>query len=71
MNKIIRNYPVDSLPVDMQEGLPRHGTVEIEIREIDVAKPHVGLADLVGTVPNVHGTEEDVIRHIRQLRGDE
>lgn len=70
MNKVIRDYPVDRLPADLQEGLPEHGLVEIELR-IRAVGSDVRLADLAGSIPNVHGTEEEVIRHIRKLRGEE
>lgn len=71
MNKIIRNVPVELLPQDWRQGLPTEGVVEVELRvkpsETETAK----LADLVGSAPNVHGSIEDTVRHIRRLRGDD
>ncbi|MDF3812329.1 MULTISPECIES: hypothetical protein [Rhodopseudomonas] len=70
MNKIVRDYPVDQLPADLREGLPEHGQVEIEFRLKDQPEPRVLLAPLVGSVPNIHGSDEEVIRYIRELRDD-
>lgn len=70
MNKIVRNYPVDQLPADLQEGLPEHGLVEIEFRAKPQTPERVRLADLVGTEPNVHGTEQEVLNYIASIRAD-
>ncbi|UYO48071.1 hypothetical protein KQX64_19210 [Rhodopseudomonas palustris] len=70
MNKIVREYPVDKLPSDLQEGLPQHGWVEIEFRPKADRKPRIMLAPLAGSVPNLHGSDEDVVWHIRELRED-
>lgn len=69
MNKIVLDYPVDRLPDDLKEGLPEHGTVEVELR-VKTFEPRVRLADLAGSVRNVHGYGQDVIDHIRRLRED-
>ncbi|MDB5546839.1 MAG: hypothetical protein JWP21_286 [Tardiphaga sp.] len=72
MNKIVRDYPVDQLPANLRDGLPEHGRVEIEFRAAaEPVRPRVKLADLAGSVPNVHGTMEEIIQHIRKLRGHE
>jgi len=70
MNKIVPNYPVDQLPADLRDGLPEHGWVEIEFRAKDQPQSRVLLAPLVGSVPNIHGSDEEVIRYIRELRED-
>ena len=70
MNKTVRHYPVDKLPEDLQEGLPEHGYVKIELETEDGPRQRVLLAPLAGSVPNIHGTAEEVVAHIRQLRED-
>jgi hypothetical protein len=70
MNKIVPIYPVDQLPADLRDGLPVHGWVEIEFRPKEQPQPRVLLAPLVGSVPNIHGSDEEVIRYIRELRED-
>jgi hypothetical protein len=70
MNKIVPSYPVDQLPADLQEGLPQHGWVEIEFRSKAEPQPRVRLAPLAGSVPNLHGGDDEVIQYIRELRED-
>ena len=70
MNKIVRDYPVDKLPSDLQEGLPEHGWVEIEFRPKAGRSPRVMLAPLAGSVPNLHGNDQEVVRYIRELRDE-
>ena len=70
MNKIVRHYPVDRLPVELRAGLPAHGTVKIEFQPETEAEERVFLAPLAGSCANIHGSEEDVLRHIRELRED-
>jgi hypothetical protein len=70
MNKIIRKYPIERLPLDLRDGLPPHGWVRIEIEsETEVSTPH-RLSTLVGTGENVHGNPDQVIAYIRSLRED-
>ena len=66
MNKIVRHYPVDRLPAELRVGLPAHGTVKIEF-EPEIER-QVLLAPLAGSCSNIHGSEEDVLTHIRGLR---
>ncbi len=71
MNKIVRPlYPVDRLPEELRKGLPEHGWVRIEITEAKPDPNPVSLVALVGSVHNVHGTEEEVLAHIEELRQD-
>ncbi|ABD89260.1 hypothetical protein [Rhodopseudomonas palustris] len=70
MNKIVPDYPVDKLPADLREGLPKHGSVEIEFRLKQRMQPRVLLAPLAGSVPNIHGRDEEVVQYIRELRED-
>ena len=70
MNKIVKDYPVDRLPDDLREGLPLHGSVEIEFRLRSLREPRVALAPLAGSVPNIHGNNEEVVAYIRELRED-
>ena len=70
MNKIIRNYPVDQLPVDLRADLPEHGLVKIEL-EVEAEPPKKrGIAHLVGSVPNIYGSDQDVLDYIAELRGN-
>ena len=70
MNKIVRYYPIKRLPTELQAGLPAQGTVKIEFQlETDVEEK-VLLAPLAGSCANIHGSEDDVLRHIRELRED-
>jgi hypothetical protein len=70
MNEIVRHYPVDSLPADLRSRFPANGTVKIELEPVATATERVLLAPLAGTAPNIHGDEEDILRHIRDLRED-
>ena len=71
MNAIVKtHYPVSSLPDDLRADLPADGTVEIRITVEQPAKPRIKLVDLMGTGRNVHGSAEDVVRHIREGRDD-
>jgi hypothetical protein len=70
MNKVVRHYPVNRLPAELQAGLPMHGTVKIEFQPETEAGEPVLLAPLAGSCANIHGTEEDVLRYIRELRED-
>jgi hypothetical protein len=68
MNKIVRHYPVDRLPAELQAGLPEHGTVTIEFQADTEVEERVLLAPLASSCAKIHGSEEDVVRHIRELR---
>ena len=68
MNKIVRHFPVDRLPAELQAGLPAHGTVRIELQPELETEGQVLLAPLAGSCANIHGGEEDVLAHIRELR---
>ena len=70
MNKIVRHYPVERLPTELQAGLPAQGTVKIEFQPETDVEQQVLLAPLAGSCANIHGDEEDVLRHIRELRED-
>jgi hypothetical protein len=71
MNKIVRrHYPVGNLPTDLQTGLPQDGLVTVELEIEEVARQRQPIAHLAGSGSNIHGSPEDVIRHIRELRED-
>jgi hypothetical protein len=70
MNEIVRHYPVDSLPADLRSRFPANGTVKIELEPAASGAERVLLAPLAGSGRNVHGNEQDVLDHIRQLRED-
>jgi hypothetical protein len=70
MNKIVRYYPVDRLPTELQAGLPAHGTVKIEFQPETETEERVLLAPLAGSCINIHGSEDDVVHYIRELRED-
>lgn len=70
MNKIVRHYPIEKLPADLREGLPDAGHVRIELVPEKPAGERVLLAPLAGSGRNVHGSEDEVLRHIRELRED-
>jgi hypothetical protein len=70
MNVIIRkHYPASRLPADLREGIPEGSEVEVTIA-VQTPGHRVRLDELVGTGQNVHGTEEEVLRHIAKLRED-
>ncbi|MDB5615816.1 hypothetical protein [Tardiphaga sp.] len=69
MNKVVRHYPVDRLPTELRTGLPEHGLVKIEFQpEHETREGQILLAPLAGSCSNIHGHEDDVLRHIRELR---
>ncbi len=69
MNKIVRrHYPVTALPEDLRAGLPKEGWVDITLVPESGSPAPKRLAELVGSGKNVHGTERDVIAHIRSIR---
>ena len=70
MNKIVPNYPVDQLPADLREGLPEHGSVEIEFRLKDLPKPRVPLTSFLGSVESIYESDQAVIDYIRQMRDE-
>jgi hypothetical protein len=71
MNKIVRrHYPVGNLPTDLQSGLPEDGWVTVELQVEDAAQSRRPIAHLAGSGRNVHGSSEEVIQHIRELRED-
>jgi hypothetical protein len=70
MNKIVRHYPVDQLPADLRVDLPEHGLVKIEF-EVEAELPKKrGIAHLVGSVPSIYGSDQEVLDHIAELRAD-
>ena len=71
MNRIVRHYPVHQLPADLQAGLPRHGRVKIELEPEVEPQERVLLGPLVGSVPKIHGTGQEVVAYLRQLRDDD
>jgi hypothetical protein len=71
MNKIIKRfYPVEKLPADLQEGLPKHGHVHIELEPDLSGLKGRPIAQLAGSGRNVHGDAETVLSHVRTLRED-
>jgi hypothetical protein len=70
MNKIVQDYPVDQLPADLREGLPAHGSVEIEFRLKDLSRPRVPLTSFVGSLDSIYESDEAVIDYIRQMRDE-
>ena len=70
MNKIVRHYPVDQLPADLRADLPEHGLVKIEFEAETEPPQRRPIAHLVGSGPNVHGNEQEVLDYIAELRAD-
>lgn len=70
MNKIVPNYPVDELPENLREGLPEHGSVEIEFRLKDRLQPRAPLASFVGSLESIYKNDQDVIDYIRKMRDE-
>jgi hypothetical protein len=71
MNEIIwRHYPVSKLPEDLRANLPLDATVEVQIKREPAGK-RIKLVDLIGSAPNVHGTEQEVLAHLREGRDDD
>jgi hypothetical protein len=71
MNEIVwRHYPVSKLPKELRADLPLDGTVEVQIRSESPVKK-IKMVDLIGSAPNVHGSEAEVLAHIREGRDDD
>jgi hypothetical protein len=70
MNKIVPNYPVDELPENLREGLPEHGSVEIEFRLKDGAQPRGPLTSFVGSLESIYESDQAVIDYIRKMRDE-
>ena len=71
MNRIVkRHLPVAELPKDWRNGLPADARVSVEISVESEPFQRQPIARLVGVGRNVHGVEERIIGHIRQLRDD-
>ena len=70
LKKTVRHYPVDRVPAELQIGLPAHGMVKIECQAEAETEAQVLLAPLAGSCANIHGSEDGVLRHIRELRED-
>ena len=70
MNKIVPNYPVDELPENLREGLPEHGSVEIEFRLKDRSQSRAPLTSFVGSLESIYESDQDVIDYIRKMRDD-
>ena len=64
-----RQYPVERLPDDLRQGLPDDAKVEVRIL-LDPGAGRIRLSDLVGSGPNVHGTEQEVLDYLRAGRED-
>jgi hypothetical protein len=70
MNIIVKkHYPANRLPEDLREGIPEGSEVEVTVA-VQPPRRRIRLDQLVGTGQNVHGTEEEVLRHIAELRED-
>ena len=70
MNKIVPNYPVDELPENLREGLPEHGSVEIEFRLKDRPQSRAPLTSFVGSLDSIYDSDQDVIDYIRKMRDE-
>jgi hypothetical protein len=70
MNKVVRHYPVDRLPADLRVDLPQNGLVKIEFEVEAEPRKRRPIAHLVGSGANVHGSEQDVLDYISELRAD-
>jgi hypothetical protein len=70
MNKTVRHYPVDQLPADLRTDLPEHGLVKIEFETETEPPLRRPIAHLVGSGPNLHGSDQDVLGYIAELRVD-
>lgn len=70
MNKIAPSYPVDELPENLREGLPEHGSVEIEFRLKDRSHPRVPLTSFAGSLETIYESDQAVIDYIRKMRDE-
>jgi hypothetical protein len=71
MNEIVRkHYPASRLPADLRKDIPEGAEVDLTITVHDGSKKKIDISKLVGTGRNVHGTPDEVIAHIRELRED-
>jgi len=71
MNEIIwKHHPVGKLPEDLRANLPPDGTDEVQIRPETPVK-RIKMVDLIGSAPNVHGSEAEVLAFIREGRDDD
>jgi len=71
MNTIVKkHYPADRLPDDLRDGLRKGARVQISIIEESAPLKQVRLSELVGTGANVHGDENEVLKHIEAGRED-
>jgi hypothetical protein len=68
MNKVVRHYPVSQLPEDLRRILPEHRLVKIHFEIEPESEKRPRLSDLAGTGTNVHGNDQEVLDHIRDLR---
>jgi hypothetical protein len=70
MNKIVPNYPVDQLPENLRDGLPEHGSVDIEFRLKSPSPPQLPLTSFVGSLDSIYESDQAVIDYIRQIRDE-
>jgi hypothetical protein len=70
MNKIVRHYPVDQLPADLRVDLPEHGLVKIEFEVEGEPGKRRPIAHLVGSLPSIYGSDQEVLDYIAELRED-
>jgi hypothetical protein len=72
MNKIVRDdFPRERLPDEIKNGLPEESRIRLEILLDEQQQKTLKLADFAGAIRNVHGTEDEVVAHLRALRDDE
>jgi hypothetical protein len=70
MNRIVRkHYPVERLPADLRSELSGAVRVRLEL-EPETAIEGRSVSNLVGTGQRIHGSADEAINHIRDLRED-
>jgi hypothetical protein len=74
MNKIVTEHVrVSDLPVHLRGGLPEGTLVKVTVEAepmSEVAKPRRSLVSLLGTGPKLHGSMEEIVKEISDLRDE-
>lgn len=72
MNKIVReHYPVEKLPEDLRQGLPKGQTVTVTVEEEEAAPvSKERLMEFLNKARSVEPIADDPVERIRKLRDE-